>query len=429
MDKFLNLVFDEYDEHSGNIIPNISKEYPTKNIGNPHHLIMHFTDDTSYNNKFIQRLCTYNDVYNTPNENFYYFISHGSESIYDLFHPNENETKIPLNENVINTLKNYKNFYVVFLSEHEPDVEKSFEKLNNFLNENNINGEQIFVINNNYKLIDYKEKYKSKINVHTLRFIPHSFTKVLTKIGGCEFNPNKEGKFFMCFNKSPKRQRFALLCFLKKYDLLKDINWSYVPTWDSKPNSSYYKEIFDENDINFFQKEIDFFHDLKIKRSDYEEEKNWFNAFSEINRDDFPIWLHVPEYPKNYESSYVNIVTESMFLDINNNIHISEKTFKPFFYYQFPLILSTHNHIKMVKEKYGLDFFDDIIDHSYDSESNQRIRLEMFVNEIKRLNENQEQLRDFYSKNRDRFEQNKMKVIEILKIVDEDYKFFESLIK
>jgi hypothetical protein len=83
----------------------------------------------------------------------------------------------------------------------------------------------------------------------------------------------------------------------------------------------------------------------------------------------------------------------------------------------------------MVKEKYGLDFFNDIIDHSYDSESNQRIRLEMFVNEIKRLNENQEQLRDFYSKNRDRFEQNKMKVIEILKIVDEDYKFFESLIK
>lgn len=428
MVKTLNLVFDEYDKFSGNLIPNISKDYPTKNIGNPHHLIMHFIDDSSFDNKFTQKLCTFDDVYNTKDEKFYYFISHGSESIYNLFYPDDKTIKIPINDKVIYTLKNYQNFNLVFLSEHEPDGEKSFKKLHDFINENKIDGKQVCVINNNYKLLEYKRKYNSDINVHTLKFIPHSSTKVLTKIGGCDFVENKKGKFFMCFNKSPKRHRLALLCFLKKYQLIDNINWSFVPTWDSSPNSSYYKEIFNNDDINFFQSEIDFFYNLKIKRSDYEEDKNWFNEFSEINRANFPIWLHVPEYPKNYENSYINIITESMFLDVDNNIHISEKSFKPFYYYQLPLIMATHNHIKMMREKYDLDFFDDIINHSYDDEKNQRLRLEMIVNEIKRLNDNQESVKRFYINNRDRFEKNKQKIINILNIVDDDYLYFESLI-
>jgi hypothetical protein len=82
----------------------------------------------------------------------------------------------------------------------------------------------------------------------------------------------------------------------------------------------------------------------------------------------------------------------------------------------------------MVKLKYGLDFYDDVIDHSYDDEPNQRKRIEMFVNEIKRLSENKQIIIDFYKKNKERFIDNKQRVINILKIVDEDYLFFESLI-
>ena len=81
-----------------------------------------------------------------------------------------------------------------------------------------------------------------------------------------------------------------------------------------------------------------------------------------------------------------------------------------------------------MKELHGFDFFDDIVDHSYDNEPNQRKRLDMFVNEIKRLNNMKDELIYFYQNNKIRFEENKNKVIEILKIVDEDYKFFDSLI-
>jgi hypothetical protein len=176
------------------------------------------------------------------------------------------------------------------------------------------------------------------------------------------------------------------------------------------------------------KEEMKYFNDLHFKKSDYEIEKDWFNEFSEVNNKDFPIWMHTPEYPKNYENTYVNIITESMFLDSNNNIHISEKSFKPFYYYQMPLILSTHNHIKMVKEKYKLDFYDDILDHSYDDEPNQRKRLDMFVNEIKRINDNKQIIVDFYKQNKQRILDNKQRIINILKVVDDDYLFFESLI-
>jgi hypothetical protein len=215
---------------------------------------------------------------------------------------------------------------------------------------------------------------------------------------------------------------------LMKNNMLDDINWSLVPSWNAKPNESFYHNFFDASDIVKYKKEIDYFEKLSIKRSDFEEDKGWFNEYQHINNKEFPLWLQIPEYEKNYESSYINIVTESKFLDSDNNIHISEKSFRPLFYYQFPLILASRNHIRKMKEKFDLDFYDDIINHSYDSHPNQRIRLEMFYNEIKRLSNMKTELIDFYKNNYERFEANKQKVMKILEIVDKDYYYFENLI-
>ena len=218
-----------------------------------------------------------------------------------------------------------------------------------------------------------------------------------------------------------------IISFLQS--LLNQLNWSLIPGYNCQPKDSYYDDIFDKHLKNELKDEIQYFYDLKIKISDLEENKGWFNEFSEVNVSDFPVWVHTPEYPKNHEDSYVNVITESMFQDKNNNIHISEKSFKPFFYYQFPLILSTHGHIKKIKELYNLDFFDDIINHSYDNEPNQKLRLDMFVNEIERLSKIKEELINFYKNNKERFESNKQKVLDLLTIVDDDYLFFENLCK
>ncbi len=432
MKKIFNLVYDEWNEVGEIPYANLKLSYPKLQMNDPENLILHYQDDTSFSDVFMKRKCNFDDVINNPNEKYYYIISHGGVNAHEIFIDESDIHNIkfldPLNQKIKDFIKKHNNFYIMFLTEHEPDNEKSFKIINQYMIDNDIDCNKIFIVNNNSKLSQYKEKYNSIINTYTLNFIPHSSTKVLVKVGGCEYIENKKGKFFMCFNKSPKVHRYALLCLLKKYHLLDDVNWSLVPSWNSQPKDDFYTKIFSNEEKEYYKDEIEFFYNHKIKVSEYEKDKNWFNQFEDINRDGFPIWLHNPELMENYESSYVNIITESMFLDEDNNIHISEKSFKPFFYYQFPLILSGHHHIKKMKERFGFDFYDDIINHSYDNERNQMIRLKLFVDEIKRLNNRKNELVEYYKNNKVRFEENKNKVIDLLKIVDQDYKFWEGLI-
>jgi hypothetical protein len=91
-------------------------------------------------------------------------------------------------------------------------------------------------------------------------------------------------------------------------------------------------------------------------------------------------------------------------------------------------MVASQHHIKKMKELYGLDFFDDIIDHSYDNEPNHKKRLKMIVKEIKRINDNKDLFVRFYRNNQDRFENNKQKTIGLLDFINKDYDFFKSLI-
>jgi hypothetical protein len=58
-----------------------------------------------------------------------------------------------------------------------------------------------------------------------------------------------------------------------------------------------------------------------------------------------------------------------------------------------------------------------VIDHSYDNELDQKKRFSLFVKELKRLNDNKENLIEFYKNNQHRFEENKNKVIKIKMLV------------
>ena len=128
-----------------------------------------------------------------------------------------------------------------------------------------------------------------------------------------------------------------------------------------------------------------------------------------------------PDMPLNYINSYVNIVTESHFIE--SDIHITEKSFKPFYFYQIPIIVGTHGHIKKMKELYGYDFFDDIIDHSYDDVVDNKERLDMVLNEILRVSNNEDTIIKFYKSNKARFEQNKM-ITQELKNINETNFFY-----
>ena len=70
---------------------------------------------------------------------------------------------------------------------------------------------------------------------------------------------------------------------------------------------------------------------------------------------------------------------------------------------------------------------DDIINHIYYNELDDKKRLFLLFNEVKRISENKDKFIEFYKNNRDRFEKNKQIIIEIEKS-KKDVQYFTSLI-
>lgn len=350
-------------------------------------------------------------------EKYYYLINQNKVQKFLSLKGSED----PFNESLIDSLKNNSNFFIVVFSEHESLDEKNFKDLNDLIINKGIEQSKIFLINNGSNLKKYKEKYKSNFNVYSFNSLLRIKIIDMMRTDNLSFKPIKEGKFFMTFNKEPKRHRYGLLCLLKKYNLLENTNWSMVPTFSNIRNENFYTPIFDEESINSLREEIQYFKELEYKFSDFET-NNEFNYRSVIE-------LTQIESSINYENSYVNLTTESVFDERENIVHITEKSYKPFFYYQFPLILASENHIKTMKENFHFDFYEDIIDYSYDSEVNDVERFKMYIKEILRLNDNKEQLIDYYKNNEERFKKNKEKVINLLNTIKDDYQYFYNLTK
>jgi hypothetical protein len=80
-----------------------------------------------------------------------------------------------------------------------------------------------------------------------------------------------------------------------------------------------------------------------------------------------PLDQHKPPGSK-ILSNVLQIVQES-FEHQEKGIFLTEKTFKCFAWHQLPIFVATSGHVKKVREL-GFDVFDDVIDHSYDEQTN-----------------------------------------------------------
>jgi hypothetical protein len=419
MTTMLNLVYDYWD--GNNPILNGKLQYPNKHFWDIEEFVNSYINSFSgYQSKITVKSCKISEVYENPSQKYYYFIGHASISIEEIIKDNKIIT-----DEIKQCLRSCDNFNLVFFSHHESDNENGFKILNN----SDLLKKQIYLVNNNYKLNEYVNDYNSQIKIYSVMYLPIVVSSTLYSLSGTKFSFDKKERFFMCFNRGPKIHRYSLLVFMLKHNLLDDSNWSFIPNFFSVYDFENYRQIFNVDEIKNYDKEIKTLNELKLKISDYEKTELSFNDNNEIIvlNPKYKNVLLPPEIPENYINSYVNLVTETKFFDNENVIQISEKSFKPFFYYQFPMILATHHHIKAMKEKYDFDFFDDVIDHSYDNEPNQKKRFNLFANEVKRLHDNKENLIEFYRNNQLRFETNKNKVISIMNNYS-DYTFFRSLI-
>ncbi len=409
MDNFLNLVYDDWPK---------DQEFPNANRPiNPAFWIdediKHYNFVTSYESMSAfksVKIKNYKieDVKNNPDMVFYYQV--WSQS--DLFIPFFRKNILPINASVIDYIKTYKNIYLIFMNQVEAVGEESLKNLNEILLNNEIDASKVWIITNNEKIEKYKEELNTNINVYSSKAMAQ-YTRNNVKIS---FKYDTNSEFFICHNRMPRIHRYGILCLLKKYDILHDVDWSLLNGWekDYSQHMLDYSNIFTDSDISDLKNEIEFFSEIKKVKSKYE--LNYTNYDDDSNQIDF-------EDINTHENCYVNIVTETNFLD--EVIHITEKSFKPFWFFEFPLILASHEHIKYMKDIYGFDFFEDVIDYSYDSIKNNRDRLFAFANEIKRVHENKKFFIEFYKNNEDRFIKNHNILFEYEN--DIDCEFFKNL--
>jgi len=411
-----NIVYEDWSEDGNTYYPNLSKH----------------TDEFRYRiqvglfrfyNLFHDiRAVHIDEVEDYKHLQFYYFIN--GDQLEQHF---KQKGEIPLTDKVKRIFRENNNFNIIILNEHEYENEKFITYINDLVLQDGYDPKRVYLMTNNSKLQYYKDKNNLSINVYSLDFLVMFIATHMVEFGEPEYIENKTGDFFMCHNRGPKAHRYGLLCMLKKYNLLEQVDWSLILGWYRKnqigfnDDRIFYNPVFNNEDLETYKDEIKYFGNIDIKKSKFETQKTWFDDRNNGHIE----WKEVYEY-QTYQNTYVNIVTESCYYD--KEIHITEKSMKPFYFYQFPLFLSSYNHVKYLKERFGFDMFDDIIDHSYDNMPDNRLRLVMFFDEIKRLSENKEKLIEFYKNNKSRFIYNKDLVVKI-KNSDRDATFFKNLIK
>jgi hypothetical protein len=386
MYNILNLVFDDWEN-------NIPKEnLHLSNIRkNKYFKLPVFLKNQT---KIKVNTCAVSDI--NLNQDFYYFIRNFA---YDNFF-NEENWLIPNHiENLIKT----KNLKVIFFNEHESynNLKESIKELSIIINKKQLNEEQFYVINNNINIYSIQKELTTKINVFKTDYLLEQYPNYLMLENKIEINYNKEW-LFLCHNKKPKTHRFDILTLLKYENLLEYGIVDYSITYGKINREKIKNEIKNKTfiDVESANEKLkrDYNEIRTIRKNSYYEE----NKYTFGNNGDTRI--DIIGSVKQYEKTYFNIITESHYEEVD--IHMTEKTFKPFYLYQYPIFVASHNHIKTLKEYYDFYLFDDLIDHSYDNEIDSGKRLYKIVEEIKRLSKIKNEIELHYKSNIEKFVHN-----------------------
>jgi hypothetical protein len=368
------------------------------------------------------KICEIAEISEKKDENFYHLVHVN----YYLSQYILNHKDLPISEDIKILLKKNQNFKVIFLTEHECDMEYVIKITDYLLKIIGIPAKQVFIINGNQLLPQLKNEINSEINVHVSNRLPVVITRnIVNFCDGYPFKINKE-KTFTCYNRNLTMHRLGVLTALKHHNLLDDTDWSFLrgnrlaamKLENGEIDPNILLNVFDQDIINETQDSLNFFKNINIRKSEFED----YDVDTPGGGQDWNIMFE----SNPYKHSYINIVNESQF-EKDNLIHITEKTLIPFYYSQLPLIVATHQHIKKTKELYGFDFFEDFFDLSYDNELNPQKRMRMIINEIVRVSKKKDQLQGFYQSSKKRFKYNR-DIVTSLYDDKTDYNFFQRLI-
>ena len=104
-----------------------------------------------------------------------------------------------------------------------------------------------------------------------------------------------------------------------------------------------------------------------------------------------------------YKNTFVEIISETSYTEPCYNL--TEKTLNSIYGCCFPILLCSKGSVNFLRSM-GVDMFDDIIDHSYDTIEDPAERLEAAIKNNIDLLTNNKRTKELWIKNKDRFENN-----------------------
>lgn len=339
--------------------------------------------------------------------------------------PTNKNGQIEIPKSIID--KYHSGFKISFFifSTDECDNPDTVEIFSDYMDYLNINQKHLYLSTGNELLSKNKKEYNSEINVNTNKILLSKISNVIDSNTDYTFTDSRD-KLFQCYNNMLKSHRLGIYTFFNKENLIDTVDLSLLEHQSFDWNNEYmFLDVLD----NKFETTKEW-HEIASKsiknKISLKSEFEIHNTNNKTGKQTYSTALHEVAMKQNlFKHTYINIVTESKWNE-KNTIHITEKSIVPFFFHQIPIIIAPPNHIQTMKNIWGLDFFDDIINHDYDSIQNHQLRFKAITEEILRLTEIENKIIDFFKNNKDRFEKNK-KIIANIKNSNKDKIFWKSL--
>lgn len=263
-----------------------------------------------------------------------------------------------------------------------------------------------FILIHNHCNIEILPIYKKLTNfsfiTNNLVFLPYDERVHASK------NKNESNTHVLCLMKNLKPVRLLLASYLYGLDLEKYIhigchqisNYFDQKLMDLVPwefDDSTEKSVRDVAELGYDRLRS---NPSLILGEDIQHVYNAHDTYSKIVEGNYKIYLQ-----KYYKTSYVEIVTETVYHDLRDLVVISEKWFSTIYGFVFPIFLAAPGYVAIL-ESLGFDTFKDIIDHSYDREKDPALRLHMAIQNNIKLLTNKSLATKLWKKNFQRFENN-----------------------
>lgn len=213
-------------------------------------------------------------------------------------------------------------------------------------------------------------------------------------------------KTFISLSKNPRTHRYVSLCLLLAYNLENYGKITFLEINDPPTHQLNYTKIIDELKSDHIDPMLfmHLYHKGHTKlNTDYQVKNE--------DRSEFIYAHRVNDNPGNfknrlsqmYKNSFIEFINETTWDE--EGILLTEKTLNSIYGCNFPIWVGNRHIVRHIKA-WGIDVFDDIINHDYQHEKNKYIRIKKAIELNYDLLTNPDKVKRLWIENKHRFEKN-----------------------